>query len=304
MARRKKTSPLEDVLDLLAMLPWWICVVLALVSYFLLHRLATPIQASDIQGQGGAMVGTMMQKAIIHGLGTAGQYIVPLICLAAAAVSAWRRKQRKTLVTDVAQAGSADALEGMSWREFELLVGEAYRLQGYRVTEMGGSGPDGGVDLVLAKGSEKFFVQCKQWKAYKVGVTTVRELYGVMAAKGAIGGFVVTSGRFTADAKDFAQGRSIKLIDGPQLFAMIQKALQAQGKDVPSPRETIVASATPATHTTTPVPESAATRLSVPECPLCNATMELRTARQGANIGKTFWGCSTYPKCRGTRAAG
>ena len=56
MARRKKTSPLEDVLDLLAMLPWWVCVVLAAVSYFLLHRLATPIQASDIQGQEGAMV--------------------------------------------------------------------------------------------------------------------------------------------------------------------------------------------------------------------------------------------------------
>ena len=39
MARRKKSSPLEDVLDLLAMLPWWVCLVLAAVSYFLLHRL-------------------------------------------------------------------------------------------------------------------------------------------------------------------------------------------------------------------------------------------------------------------------
>ena len=39
MARRKKTSPLENVLDLLAMLPWWVCLVLAAVSYFLLHRL-------------------------------------------------------------------------------------------------------------------------------------------------------------------------------------------------------------------------------------------------------------------------
>ncbi len=180
MARRKKSNPLEDVLDLLAMLPWWVCLVLAAVSYFLLHRLAVPIQASDIQGQGGAIAGAMMQKAVIHGLATAGQYIVPLLCIAAAALSAWRRKQRQALVSDVAQARNADALDGMSWREFELLVGEAYRLQGYRVTEIGGGGPDGGVDLVLTKGSEKFFVQCKQWKAYKVGVTTVRELYGVM----------------------------------------------------------------------------------------------------------------------------
>ena len=154
MARRKKSNPLEDVLDLLAMLPWWVCLVLAAVSYFLLHRLAVPIQASDIQGQGGAIAGAMMQKAVIHGLATAGQYIVPLLCIAAAALSAWRRKQRQALVSDVAQARNADALDGMSWREFELLVGEAYRLQGYRVTEIGGGGPDGGVDLVLTKGSE------------------------------------------------------------------------------------------------------------------------------------------------------
>lgn len=129
----------------------------------------------------GAMIQkALIQKALIHGLANAGQYIVPLLCIAAAALSAWRRKQRQALVSDVAQARNADALDGMSWREFELLVGEAYRLQGYRVTEIGGGGPDGGVDLVLTKGSEKFFAQCKQWKAYKVGVTTVRELYGVI----------------------------------------------------------------------------------------------------------------------------
>ena len=306
MARRKKTSPLEDVLDLLAMLPWWVCVVLAAMSYFLLHRLATPIQASDVQGQGGAMVGVMMQKAVIHGLATAGQYIVPILCLAAAALSAWRRKQRQTLVSDVAQARNADALDGMSWQEFELLVGEAYRLQGYRVTEIGGGGPDGGVDLVLAKGSEKFFVQCKQWKAYKVGVATVRELYGVMAAKGATGGFVVTSGRFTADAKDFAQGRNIELIDGPRLFALIQQARQTQSQPATAPREA------PRTTGTTEAqagaaalePSVAAKAVSQPECPRCGAAMALRTARQGANAGNAFWGCSTYPKCRGTIAAG
>ena len=305
MARPKKSSPLEDVLDLFAMLPWWVCLVLAAVSYFLLHRLAVPIQASDIQGQGGAIAGAMMQKAVIHGLATAGQYIVPLLCIAAAALSAWRRKQRQALVSDVAQARNADALDGMSWREFELLVGEAYRLQGYRVTEIGGGGPDGGVDLVLTKGSEKFFVQCKQWKAYKVGVTTVRELYGVMAAKGAAGGFVVTSGRFTSDAKDFAQGRNIELVDGPRLFAMIQQARSAQAKPAAAQRETPNSMGSPAPQPQSAVqaPQATAKAAAQPECPRCGASMALRTARQGANAGNTFWGCSTYPKCRGTVAA-
>ena len=42
MARRKKTSPLDDMLELVAMLPWWVGVALALVSYVFLHQLAKP----------------------------------------------------------------------------------------------------------------------------------------------------------------------------------------------------------------------------------------------------------------------
>ena len=35
-----------------------------------------------------------------------------------------------------------------------------------------------------------------------------------------------------------------------------------------------------------------------PNCPKCNEIMVLRTTKKGANKGNTFWGCSTYPKCR------
>src|SRR5436309_4147213 len=41
---------------------------------------------------------------------------------------------------------------------------------------------------------------------------------------------------------------------------------------------------------------------TVPHCPVCNALMVKRLARRGASTGSTFWGCSNYPKCRGTRA--
>ncbi|MCZ2104915.1 MAG: restriction endonuclease [Burkholderiales bacterium] len=299
MARRKKTSPLEDALDLLSMLPWWVCVALAAVSYVLLHRWAAPVQALDFQGQGGAVAGAVMQRAVVQGLATIGQYLVPLLCLAAAALSVWRRKHRESLLADVAQARDAAVLDGVSWQEFELLVGEAYRQQGYRVTEIGGGGSDGGVDLVLTKGGKKFFVQCKQWKAYNVGVATVRELYGVMAAQGATGGFVVTSGRFTEDAQAFAQGRNVQLVDGDRLRAMIQRARRAQGPATVGQRESATATDGAQTHVEGAAAPQATSR---PECPRCGAPMELRTARRGAHAGTAFWGCSTYPKCRGTRA--
>jgi len=34
-------------------------------------------------------------------------------------------------------------------------------------------------------------------------------------------------------------------------------------------------------------------------CPKCGSAMVLREAKKGANIGKKFWGCSNFPKCRG-----
>ncbi len=38
----------------------------------------------------------------------------------------------------------------------------------------------------------------------------------------------------------------------------------------------------------------------IPKCPQCGELMALRTARQGKNEGHQFWGCTAYPKCKGT----
>lgn len=153
-------------------------------------------------------------------------------------------------------------------------------MRGYAVTERGGGGADGGVDIELRKGSEIFLVQCKQWRAYKVSVTVVRELYGVMAARGAAGGFVVTSGVFTSDAEVFARGRNIELIDGSILQTMIEQTKKGR------PGERVLA---------------ASPSRDGPVCPKCGSQMIRRTAKQGPNAGNEFWGCSTYPKCHGIR---
>ena len=280
MARRKKTSPLEDWLDLVAMLPWWAGVALALFSFVFLHRLATP---TPLQGLQPGQMAAVAVGSVITGFASIGQFFVPVVCLFGALGSFLQRQRRKNLVANVSQSKSADALDGMSWREFEMLVGEAFRLQGYQVIETGGSGPDGGIDLVLSKGTEKFLVQCKQWKALKVGVEIVRELYGVMAARGAAGGFVVTSGRFTDDARRFAEGRNVQLVDGDALMKLLGTVpASAPAQD----RETVTAP------------------LVAPPCPRCGGDMVMRRARRGANSGNEFWGCAGYPACRGTRAAG
>ena len=38
-------------------------------------------------------------------------------------------------------------------------------------------------------------------------------------------------------------------------------------------------------------------------CPRCGSPMVLKTAKQGANAGNQFWGCSQFPRCRATKSA-
>ncbi len=52
-------------------------------------------------------------------------------------------------------------LSTISWKQFEQLVGEAYRRKGYQVSGNVREGPDGGIDLVLTRDGEKTLVQCK-----------------------------------------------------------------------------------------------------------------------------------------------
>ena len=96
----------------------------------------------------------------------------------------------------------------MHWRNFEELVAEAYRRQGYRVAE-GGYGADGGIDLELRKDGQLTLVQCKQWKTQKVGVNVVREMFGVLTAHQANRFIIISSGTFTQQAIDFAAGKPV-----------------------------------------------------------------------------------------------
>lgn len=50
-----------------------------------------------------------------------------------------------------------------------------------------------------------------------------------------------------------------------------------------------------------PLPKPKKKRSISNKCPKCKSEMVLRTAQQGRNAGGKFWGCSKYPRCKGTR---
>ncbi|MBC7285661.1 MULTISPECIES: restriction endonuclease [Pseudomonadota] len=292
MARRRKQSPFEDLIDLAALMPWWITLPLALIAYLWLNSIVTsPIPAPANPPD----LGSHMSGMMLRGLAVPAQYFVPAALVFGAIASIFGRLRRKKLFDSV--ASDENTLESISWREFELLVGEAFRRKGFTVQETGQGGADGGIDLVLLKDGEKYLVQCKQWRRQLVQVNVIRELFGVMTAEGAKGGFVVISGRFTEDAKTFAQGKNLQLIEGAELNDMIRQSRMIKSRQVTRPATSKASNPRNATPTG-PVPSPSAAQVS---CPVCQAPMVRRVAKRGSNAGSSFWGCSQYPKCKAIR---
>lgn len=262
MAKRR-----ESLADVLLVLPWWVSVVAATTVYAVL-AVAAPHYLAGRQYLAGIGIVAKNSAAVFAGL-----------FLLIGLLSFIRALFIKRKFNDLA---SIEQVRQLSWRQFESIVGEAFRRRGYMVMENAVDGPDGGVDLVLRKDSAKFYVQCKQWKQTKVGVKPIRELKGVIAASDASGGFFVASGEYTNEARDFARKSEIELIDGPALAEMIALAREPGPFMDPTSR-----------RRESPTVD--------PTCSVCGGAMVLRKATRGPNAGLSFWGCSSYPRCRGTK---
>ena len=272
MARRNE-SPAEVLLKL----PWWVSAILGLLV-FAAMRWGLPAWAGDDH----------LRLTLVKGIVRLAPLILILFGLLALG-SFFMGFSRRRLVD---QQTGVDSLRNTSWKQFEFLVAEAFRRQGWQVDFSLGGGADGGVDLVLRREGRTALVQCKQWKARSVGASVVRELFGLMVAEDTDEAIIVTSGHFTREAEAFAEDKPIRLIDGPELLALVQSVRGGTG-DSP-----VVAGVPPST-----INQELSTPQNAPACPQCTKPMLLRTARRGANAGKQFWGCSTYPNCSGTRSA-
>ncbi len=193
----------------------------------------------------------------------------------AGAPSGWLTRLRHVAL------GSPGALPAdMNLQQFEHLLAQAYRLRGYKVSFDPRSGVSSG--LLLVKGSDRTLVHTEQWRARKVGIQVIRDLYGIMAAEGAIAAIVVTEGDFTAEAMEFAIGRHIQLINGPTLAPMLENARGAAERAALLKKLPPAAAATKTTAaaTSTPARKPAAAK-AAQAAPAANrtATVSSRQAR-------------------------
>jgi len=147
----------------------------------------------------------------------------------------------------------------LSAQEFEWLVGELFRRKGWEVEETGRQdGPDGNIDLVLTRKSERRIVQCKRWQSWEVGVNEVRGFAGTLLHDHLPGsaGIFVTLSTFNARARAEAQQTGVTLIDRYDLYQLVTKARRTE------------------------------------PCPTCEAPMALRHSQYGWYFRCEIEGCS------------
>lgn len=102
-------------MELTSKLPWWVGVVLAILSYTALHSIASqppPSTSGDLS--------TSVRGTAVIALAGLCQYVLPMVFGFGAIVSFVASWRRRTVHSDV--TSNKRSLDSISWKEFEYLM--------------------------------------------------------------------------------------------------------------------------------------------------------------------------------------
>jgi hypothetical protein len=123
--------------------------------------------------------------------------------------------------------GKPESIFKLTTREFEEMVAELYRRNGYEVV-LTKETRDGGKDFIISNksllGNQLIYGECKRHRPENpVSISILRELHSTIITDNATGGILVTSSYFSPDAKKFAENikHQMNLVDFVALNKMI-----------------------------------------------------------------------------------
>lgn len=160
-------------------------------------------------------------------------------------------------------------LSAIDWYQFEKVAAWILELEGWQVERRVGAKADGGADLLARRAGKSAVVQCKYWKHFLITPKTLRELLGTKVNSGFTADYCIlfSQSECTEAAKDFAQTNAILVYVAADVIGYIDRHGREQFPELLNP--------------------------DAKRCPSRDAPMVLC---QGHS---SFWGCSTYPRCRG-----
>ncbi len=147
-----------------------------------------------------------------------------LTCSLAVVYLWWIKRRQKEM-----QLG-LQALAGMHWREFSILVKRMLREQrGLReLNDPAEESREPSSDFLLSDGPNQWLVSCKHGLAYRIGTAAVNELGAAARLAGAKGGVLLTEGRMERDGRSAAEKQAVEVLDGPRLWPLLQPYLPAE----------------------------------------------------------------------------
>jgi uncharacterized membrane protein YqaE (UPF0057 family) len=138
-------------------------------------------------------------------------------------VQPFLRESMDTPSANQLESASGAELNTMDPLQFEALIRHLLERMGFQASLTKAS-HDGGIDIEAVNPQPvvggKLLVQCKRYDQV-VGAAAVRDLYGAVTDARATKGILVTTSHFSPDARRFAEGKPIELIDRPQLEALL-----------------------------------------------------------------------------------
>lgn len=131
-----------------------------------------------------------------------------------------KRKRKET------QLG-LNALAGMYWREFSLIVRRAMHEQrGLQdVPDEAVDSREPRSDFLMHDGPQRWLLSCKHGRAYRIGTAAVNELGAAARLAGARGGILITEGKVERDGRIAAEKQSVEVLDGPLLWPLLKPYL-------------------------------------------------------------------------------
>jgi len=227
-------------------LPWWALVVIAGLTFLVLHELAS---ADRGQAYNTATTSPTASQLILIVLANAGQYLFPALLLAEAVAvgialrchplvrrEGWQAAapgaalhQRADTAERPCKVWSATWLSRFDSQRFAALAMAYYRERGMRC-DLLASGPDSAIVLRLFQegpGKAPVVVQCRPKGAAWVGARQVAALRAVMDRERIAKGLFMTPGVFSKDAREAALANRVTLIDGRLFLMMIGRLAPA-----------------------------------------------------------------------------
>jgi restriction system protein len=143
--------------------------------------------------------------------------VVPIPFVVIGCIAAWRQLRTPGAGRIAARL---EALRAMSWREFAAALEAAYQREGYAVRRLDA----GAADLELTRDARRTLVSAKRWKVARTGIEPLRELAAAGGAGDSAGRVFIAAGEVTEQARAFAAGNGIRIVEGTELAALLAAA--------------------------------------------------------------------------------